>query len=462
MEGPRIYMLSVDIEQIKKYNVAGPRYTSYPPAVHFKSGLSEEFVIDRLRANGIAERDLSLYFHLPFCQSLCWYCGCNTVITKTQSQSATYISYLAKELRLMSRAVTPRRKVTQIHFGGGTPTFLLPAEIRALGELVRSHFEIGPDVEASVEIDPRRLTFEHIGALRDAGMNRVSVGVQDFDPQVQSAVNRIQPFEQTREVVDWIRAAGFHSLSIDLIYGLPFQTADSFRKTLDRTLSLNPDRLALFSYAHVPWIKPAQRILKAETMPTVEMKFTILKLGVETLTREGYVYIGMDHFAKRGDELEIAQREGNLQRNFQGYSTRAGSDIHGFGVSSISQTRDLYWQNEKDLNHYYARLDAGQLPIANGYILTKEDQIRREVIMRLMCDMKLDFRSMSASLGLDFETYFRRELNAIKGLEADGLVRSLDGGLNVTDLGRLLIRNVAMCFDGYLASNAEGVYSRTI
>jgi oxygen-independent coproporphyrinogen-3 oxidase len=231
---------------------------------------------------------------------------------------------------------------------------------------------------------------------------------------------------------------------------------------LDLTLSLNPDRVALFSYAHVPWIKPAQRILKSETMPSTEMKFAILKLGVESLTREGYAYIGMDHFAKRGDELEIAQREGKLQRNFQGYSTRAGTDIHGFGVSSISQTHDMYWQNEKDLSRYYARLDEGKLPIANGYILTREDQIRREVIMRLMCDMKLDFRSMSGSLGLDFENYFERELNAVRALEADGLVRSLAGGFEVTDLGRLLIRNVAMCFDGYLASNAEGVYSRTI
>jgi oxygen-independent coproporphyrinogen-3 oxidase len=455
-------MLSVDIERIKKYNVPGPRYTSYPPAVHFKPGLSEDFVIDRLRGDNSAERDLSLYCHLPFCQTMCWYCGCNTVITKNQSQSATYVDYLAKELRLMSRVVNHSRQVTQLHFGGGTPTFLLPAEIRTLGKLVRSHFEIRPDAEAGVEIDPRRLTFDHIAALRDAGMNRVSVGVQDFDPQVQAAVNRIQPFEQTGEVVEWIRAAGFHSLSIDLIYGLPFQTIDSFSKTLDLTLSLNPDRVALFSYAHVPWIKPAQRILKADTMPSTEMKFAILKLGVETLTREGYVYIGMDHFAKRDDELEIAQREGKLQRNFQGYSTRAGTDIHGFGVSSISQTHDMYWQNEKDLSRYYARLDEGKLPIANGYILTREDQIRREVIMRLMCDMKLDFRSMSGSLGLDFENYFERELRAIEALEADGLVRSLAGGFEVTDLGRLLIRNVAMCFDGYLAANAEGVYSRTI
>jgi oxygen-independent coproporphyrinogen-3 oxidase len=455
-------MLSVDIEQIRKYNVPGPRYTSYPAANHFRPGFDEKFVVDRLRADNAAERDLSLYFHLPFCRTLCWYCGCNTVITRNQSQSATYIAYLAKELQLMSQVVKPGRKATQIHFGGGTPTFLTPAEIRAVGELVRAYFEIRPDVEASVEIDPRRLKFDHISALREAGVNRVSMGVQDFDPRVQAAVNRIQPFEQTREVVDWIRAAGFHSLSMDLIYGLPFQTVDSFRKTLDLTLSLNPDRLALFSYAHVPWIKPAQKILKPETMPPAETKFGILKLGVETLTREGYAYIGMDHFARRGDELEIAQREGKLQRNFQGYSTRAGADILSFGVSSISQTRDMYWQNEKDLSRYYGLLDEGKLPIANGYVLNPEDQIRRKVIMRLMCDMKLDFAAMSASLGLDFAKHFEPELKAIKALEADGLVRSFESGFDVTGLGRLLIRNVAMCFDAYLGSKAEGVYSRTI
>ncbi len=455
-------MLSVDIEQVKKYNVPGPRYTSYPPAVHFKPVENEEFVTSLLRADGAADRDLSLYFHLPFCRTLCWYCGCHTVITKNQSRSATYVEYLDKEMRLVSRIVNPKRRVTQIHFGGGTPTFLLPGEIRSLGASLRSHFDIATDVEAGVEIDPRRLTIDHVAALREIGMNRVSLGVQDFDPDVQSAVNRVQPFERTREVVDWIRSAGFQSLGIDLIYGLPHQSADSFRKTLELTLSLNPDRLALFSYAHVPWVKPAQRLLKTDTMPSAEVKLAILKLGVETLTGEGYAYIGMDHFAKRGDELEIAQREGKLQRNFQGYSTRAGADIYGFGVSSISQTPAMYWQNVKDTDRYYASLDEGRLPIANGYVLTGEDRIRREVIMRLMCDRKLDFRSMSARLGFDFESYFKPELAAVQALEADGLVRPLEGGFDLTDLGLLLIRNVAMCFDGYLASNREGVYSRTI
>jgi len=455
-------MLSVDIEQVKKYNVPGPRYTSYPPAVHLKSALSEELVLERIRAGNASRRDLSLYFHLPFCRTMCWYCGCNTVITKNQSQSARYVGYLARELKLMSRVVNRARKVTQIHFGGGTPTFLLPEELREVGRLVRAHFDFANDIEASVEIDPRRITRDHVAALRDAGFNRVSLGVQDFDRQVQAAVNRIQPYEDTREVVEWLRAEGFGSLSIDLIYGLPFQSEVSFRKTLDLVPSLDPDRLALFSYAHVPWIKPAQRILKAETLPSPEVKFAILKLGVETLTRGGYVYIGMDHFAKKGNELDIAQRQGKLQRNFQGYSTRAGADILGFGNSSISQTADMYWQNEKDLNHYYARLDEGKLPIANGYVLNKNDQIRREVIMRIMCDMKLDFHLISARLGIEFENYFQLELAALRALEADGLIAFIDNGFETTDLGRLLIRNVAMCFDGYATAKMEGLYSQTI
>jgi len=455
-------MLSVDIEQLQKYNVPGPRYTSYPPANHFTTPFTGDFVAERIDAEGEQERDLSLYLHLPFCKTLCWYCGCNTVITKDQRQSATYLKYLSKEMALVASLLRKSRKVTQVHFGGGTPTFLLPSEIRELGELVRSHFDLAPYAEASVELDPRRMTPDHVMALRDAGLNRVSLGIQDFDPQVQAAVNRIQPFEQTDEVVRWIRDAGFQSLSIDLIYGLPFQTVKSFQRTLDLVLKLNPDRLAVFSYAHVPWLKPAQRLLKDENMPSAETKFAILKLSVETLTREGFSYIGMDHFARHHNELNVAQQEGKLQRNFQGYSTRAGVDIYGFGNSSISQTRNMYWQNEKDLATYYSRLDEGKLPVSNGYVLNEDDQFRRETIMRIMCDCKLNFVAMSAKLGVRFQTYFARELVALQTLEADGLVRCHDTGFEVTDPGRLLIRNIAMCFDRYLSPNREGVYSRTI
>ena len=455
-------MLSVDLEQIRKYNVPGPRYTSYPPAVHFKPELSTQQVLDSLRENNRTTRDISLYFHLPFCRSLCWYCGCNTVITRNQSQSEGYLQYLGKEMAIISRLTNPRRQVTQIHLGGGTPSFLLPDEIRQLGRMVRENFEVAPDAESGVEVDPRRLTREHVEAMRDAGHNRMSIGVQDIDPKVQAAINRIQPFELSQQTAEWARASGFQSVSIDLIYGLPHQTVDSFAGTLDRILTLQPDRLALFSYAHVPWIKPAQKLLKPEAMPSPETKFAIFKLAVETLTNQGYAYIGMDHFAKRGDELEVAQREGKLQRNFQGYSTRAGADIHAFGMTSISQAPDIYWQNEKLLKRYYDRLDAGELPVACGYVLSPDDQLRRETIMRLMCDMKLDYPAMSDSLGIDFSSYFAPELAGLNTLERDGLVEIYSYGMKVTQSGRLLIRNIAMCFDAHVRAPREGVYSRTI
>ena len=455
-------MLAVDLEQIKKYNVPGPRYTSYPPAVHFKPELDVNFVTERIRENNLTTRDISLYFHLPFCRSLCWYCGCNMVITRKQSQSQNYLEYLAKEMDLIARMTNPARQVVQVHLGGGTPTFLLPEELRQLGEMTRSRFNVAPDVESGVEVDPRRLTREHIEAMRAAGHNRISIGVQDTNPQVQVAINRTQPFEQSAQAVEWARAHGFQSISIDLIYGLPHQTVDSFSRTLDQILTLQPDRLALFSYAHVPWIKPAQKLLPPEAMPTPEIKFGIFKLAVERLTSEGFAYIGMDHFARKGDELEVAQREGKLQRNFQGYSTRAGADIYAFGMTSISQTPDIYWQNEKDLKRFYARLDQGELPVANGYALTPDDRLRRETIMRLMCDMKLDYAAMAKLLDIDFESYFSRELASLTGLEQDGLVSLSPNGMNVTESGRLLIRNIAMCFDPNVSAPREGVYSRTI
>jgi oxygen-independent coproporphyrinogen-3 oxidase len=369
-------------------------------------------------------------------------------------------------MAMISRLTNPRRKVTQIHLGGGTPTFLTPDELLELSEMAREHFHVAADVESSVEVDPRRLTREHMEAMRKAGHNRLSIGVQDIDPHVQAAINRVQPYELNRQTVEWARECGFQSISIDLIYGLPHQTVNSFSNTLDRVLTLQPDRLALFSYAHVPWIKPAQKLLKPEAMPAPETKFAIFKLAVEKLTSEGYAYIGMDHFARRGDELEVAQREGKLQRNFQGYSTRAGADIHAFGMTSISQTPDIYWQNEKQLKRYYDRLDAGELPVACGYALSMDDRLRRDTIMRLMCDMKLDYPAMSNSLGIDFTSYFAREIAGLANLEQDGLIERDRSGMQVTQTGRLLIRNIAMCFDPHVAGKAsaarEGVYSRTI
>ncbi len=456
--------ITVDLDLVRKYNVPGPRYTSYPPATHFTDETAFEPVAERIRANNETDRDLSLYFHIPFCRSLCWYCGCTTVISTQQGDSAKYIGYLEKELALMGKMLNPRRKVVQFHFGGGTPTFLTPAEIRRMGEMLHSRFEFAPDAEAGVELDPRRLSRDHILALREAGFNRASVGVQDHNPKVQTAVHRIQPFAETKMVVDWIRSAGFSSLNIDLIYGLPYQTAASFEKTLNDVIRLNPNRLAVFSYAHVPWIKPAQRIFADEVLPTAEVKMELLKLTIEKLTAEGYVYIGMDHFARADDELAIAQKQKTLQRNFQGYSTHGGADIYSFGMSSISQTETCYWQNLKGLPDYYASIDSGKLPFSKGYLLTHEDQVRRHTIMRLMCDLGLDYAAMSQYLETDFAEHFAPELASLDDLEADGLVKRSADGLAVTELGRLFIRNIAMRFDAYRKNEEqrETRFSRTI
>jgi oxygen-independent coproporphyrinogen III oxidase len=362
----------------------------------------------------------------------------------------------------MKPLLNPKRKVVQLHFGGGTPTFSQPDEIRRLGDMIHSRFTFAPDVEAGVETDPRRLSREHLVALREVGFNRTSMGVQDNDPTVQQAVHRIQPFEMTKQVVGWMREVGFESINIDLIYGLPYQTPTSFAKTLDETLSLKPDRFAVFNYAHVPWMKPAQKILKTETLPTPELKLELLKLTIEKLTSEGYVYIGMDHFARANDELATAQREKTLQRNFQGYSTRGGADIYAFGMSSISQADGFYWQNHKELPDYCAALDAGKLPQHHGYLMTTEDLVRRTTIMRLMCDLGLDYVMMSKLLGLDFQAHFARELESLGDMEADGLLVKTPQGFSVTDLGRLLIRNIAMRFDAYANTRKENRFSRTI
>ena len=454
--------LKVDLELIKKYNVPGPRYTSYPPATHFTQEISNDTFLERIRANNTSARDLSLYFHLPFCYSLCWYCGCTTVITTDQKKSGAYLQYLQKELDLMKPLLNPKRKVVQLHFGGGTPTFSHPDEIRRLGDMIHSRFTFAPDIEAGVETDPRRLSREHLVALREIGFNRTSMGVQDNDPTVQQAVHRIQPFEMTRQVVEWMREVGFQSINIDLIYGLPHQTPASFTKTLDETLSLKPDRFAVFNYAHVPWMKPAQKILKVESLPTPETKLELLKLTIEKLTSEGYVYIGMDHFARANDELTTAQREKTLQRNFQGYSTRGGADIYAFGMSSISQAEGFYWQNHKELPDYYGALDVGKMPQHRGYWMTEEDKIRRTTIMRLMCDLGLDYAAMSKLLGLDFQAHFAGELDSLGDMEADGLLVKTPQGIHITDLGRLLIRNIAMRFDAYANTRKENRFSRTI
>ncbi len=456
-------MLKVDLDLVKKYNIAGPRYTSYPPATKFTDSLKCSDLERLIQENNRTERDLSLYFHIPFCETLCWYCGCTTVITLNHAQGQTYVRYLEKEVAQMARLLNPRRKVVQLHWGGGSPTFLSPDEIRQLGEIIHRHFTFSDQIEAGVEVDPRRLTRDHIVALREVGFNRASVGVQDFDPVVMESVHRIQPKELTEQVLGWLRDEGFGSVNFDLIYGLPNQTVETFNRTLDSVLAMGPDRLAVFSYAHVPWVKPAQKILEQKALPVPEVKLQLLKTVIERLTADNrYVYIGMDHFARPDDELAVARERKQLQRNFQGYSTRGGADIYAFGMSSISQIPEAYWQNEKDLLKFYTALDAGRVPLVRGYQVSDADKIRRETIMRVMCDFSLDYAAMSQRLGIDFLAYFHQEIAELAGFEADGLVVRRPNGMEVTDTGRLFIRNIAMTFDNTLPPVGERQHSRTI
>jgi oxygen-independent coproporphyrinogen-3 oxidase len=452
-----------DLDLVRKYNVPGPRYTSYPTAPQFTEATPAAALVDAIgRDNQDSGRPLSLYFHLPFCETLCWFCGCTTVITLKRDAALGYVDYLDKEMALMQPLLNADRRVAQMHFGGGTPTFLPPAVIRRLGEAIRSRFNFADDSENSVEVDPRRITRDHVRAFRELGCNRASMGVQDTNPEVQLAIHRVQPMDVTRQAFDWMRDEGYQSISVDLIFGLPHQTADSFARTIDDVLTLRPDRIAVFSYAHVPWIKPSQRIFeKQANLPSTEEKLKMLSNAVRKLTAAGMVYIGMDHFARADDELAVAQREGTLQRNFQGYSTHAGASIYGFGMSSISQTGDSYRQNLKELPKYFEVLEAGRLPVERGLILSEEDRLRRQVIMRIMCDRRINYADLSGRLGVDFAGRFAHEIASLADLEADGLLRCSPEGFVVTGVGALLIRIIAMRFDAYLG-NGPRRFSKTV
>ena len=448
--------LTVDLDLARKYDRPVPRYTSYPTALQFHDfGEPGPMLRHLAEGNRDGAAPLSLYVHLPFCESLCWFCGCTTVITTNRGMAARYLDYLGREIDLLGRQVHPGRRVGQLHFGGGTPTFFDAAQLTRLMGMLRRYFTFEPGAELSVEIDPRRVGREQIDALAAAGFTRASLGVQDFNPAVQLAIHRIQPRAQTEQVIAWLLAAGFTSINLDLIYGLPLQTPGTFADTLAQVQELAPERLAVFSYAHVPWMKPAQRILEDRNpLPPPDAKLAMFKLAAEMLTGGGYACIGLDHFARPDDELAVAQAAGTLQRNFQGYSTRAGAEVLGFGLSAISQTARSYRQNHKDLVAYYAALDAGVVPFTRGLELSAEDVRRREIIMRLMCRLELDYGQLSRDLDCDFAAVYAPELARLQPFAADGLVELAPDGLRVTPSGRLFLRPLAACFDAYFAADA--------
>ncbi len=445
----------------------GPRYTSYPTADRFHAEVDDAGylkALDLCRAGSPAP--LSLYLHIPFCENICYYCGCNKIITKDHSRSARYVDYLAREMAMVTGRLGERRAVMQSHWGGGTPTFLDPDEMRRVMAALHQHFELLPEGEHSIEIDPRRVTDERMALLAELGFNRISLGVQDFDPEVQQAIHRVQSYEETRSVVLAARRLGFLSISMDLIYGLPHQTTARFAATIDRVLELRPDRLSVYSYAHLPHVFKPQRRIDAAALPAAGEKLDILVSTIERLTSAGYVYIGMDHFALPDDDLAIAQREGRLQRNFQGYATHAGYDQLGLGVSAIGAVAGHYVQNARTTDEYYAALDAKRLPIVRGFEMSAEDHLRRAIIGALMCNGTLDIAAVEAEHGIDFADTFAAEIADLDRLAVDHLVRRTPAHIEITALGRLLVRRVAMVFDRYLRDDAKVIplvrYSRVV
>ena len=454
-----------DLALISKYDQSGPRYTSYPTAVQFHEGFDEEAYKRVVRATNEGGSPLSLYFHIPFCDTVCFYCACNKVATKDRSMAADYLARLHEEMRLQSELVDPARVVTQLHWGGGTPTFISHDEMRELVAQTRKYFTLLDDDtgEYSIEIDPREAQGDTVKLLRELGFNRMSLGVQDFDERVQKAVNRLQTKQETLSVLQAARDEGFRSMSIDLIYGLPFQSVESFSSTLDQILEVDPDRLSVFNYAHLPERFKPQRRINEEELPPAQEKLDILQMTIEKLSAAGYVYIGMDHFAKPGDELVQAQENGTLYRNFQGYSTHSDCDLIGLGATSIGMVGPSYAQNMRSLDEYYERIDSGRLAVFRGVELSQDDLIRRDVITRLICHFSLQMGDIESQWGIVFSDYFASELKRLREMELDGLVKLSDRSIEVMPKGRLLIRNICMSFDAYINSKAaQGSFSKVI
>lgn len=463
IDGNRV---SVSSDLLVKYNQPGPRYTSYPTAPQWDDSFGEQQLRKAFREANTKTKPapLSLYFHIPFCESLCLYCGCNVVINKRHEVAIPYIDHLKREIDSVSCEIDHSRIVEQLHWGGGTPTYLSPQQIEDLFSYIRARFAFSPTAEVSIEIDPRATTAEHCRVLRGVGFNRLSMGIQDFDPIVQHAVHRVQPYEDTRRLFDHCREIGFESINVDLIYGLPHQTVESFADTINKIVMMNPDRIAVFSYAHVPWMKKQQGSF-ARYLPEGLEKFRIFATAIEMLTEAGYRYIGLDHFAGPDDEIVRAQDARTLHRNFQGYTTKAGCDVYAMGVSAITGLEDVYAQNVRELPGYYQAIEAGRWPTMRGVRVGDEDKLRRAVINRILCHSLLLKPEIEREFGIDFDAHFAGELTRLAELENEGLVRMDDRRIEVAPLGRIFVRNIAMVFDEYLARH-EGeprqLYSKTL
>lgn len=457
---------AVTLELLRRYDKPGPRYTSYPTAVEFHEGFAADAYTARLAvAAASADAPLSLYIHLPFCESRCAFCGCSVIVTKKRHVAEQYLGYLLREIRMVARALQGRRHVVQYHWGGGTPSYLTPDQMRELHQEVLRHFAIDPAGELALEADPRVTSFEQLETLRALGFNRLSLGVQDFDADVQQAVNRVQGVEDTRALVERARQLGFASVNVDLIYGLPRQTVDSFGRTVDTVIALRPDRVAAYSFAHVPWIRAHQKLLKVEELPSADRKLQLFVDARSRFLAAGYRPIGMDHFALPSDELAHAADAGTLHRNFMGYTTRPAPDMIGLGVSAIGDVAGAFAQNTKKLSMYYQALDEGRFPVERGYALDQDDHLRRHVITQLMCNLQLDMRDVADRFDIDFGAYFPTELHELTdGPVAHGFLHHEGGVLRVTPKGRLFVRNICMIFDRHLREKrtAVPVFSRTV
>lgn len=453
-----------DSELIKRYNVPGPRYTSYPTAVQFDTTISAENFIDELKQSSANKTPLSIYIHVPFCSNICYYCGCNKIITKDQSYSQHYVEKLLTEIELVSQYTSFHQIVEQIHFGGGTPTFLSVEQITTIVNALKTHFTFTHHRECdfSIEIDPRTVNWEIMGKLVELGFNRVSLGVQDLNIEVQQAVNRVQSLQQVQSVIDASHTLQFYSVNIDLIYGLPKQTPQSFAHTIKEIIKLQPDRLSVFNYAHLPERFKPQRRINTEDLPSAHQKLEMLQNTIEQLTKAGYRYIGMDHFALPDDDLSLAQEEGTLYRNFQGYNTHGHCDLIGLGVSSISQIGNLYCQNTADLEEYLASIDKQQLAVKRGLLCNEDDCIRREIIQHLTCYFYLDFTEIEKSFNINFKEYFKLVFPQLEKMAKDNLIKLNENSIEVLDTGRLLVRSVCMLFDKYLDKQIKQRFSKVI